>query len=104
MERLFDEKVKKLFKTLKALMFWPHPEEYKKYMVAFNMRENELIEEFKSIPEEKIKDMAEELNSSIQDFPLSIYVETTSDAILDVLCALISHHKELKGKCQRKCS
>lgn len=95
MKKLSDSEIKDLFKVLRALMCWPHPVEYNKYVSAFNIRHNEAYKDYKSLSEDKLLALTKRLNLFIKDFPLGVYIETTNECNLRcVMCP----HKTLKRK------
>lgn len=75
MKKLSDLEVKRHFKILKKLMFWPHPNEYEAYFHLFHLKKK--TEDIHINPSTLARESTE-LRKVISEFPLSVYIETTN--------------------------
>jgi len=78
MLKMSDSDVKRIFRSLKALMFWPHPPEFDPFLKYFHIKESSMLPEPISLAQEDLYREAQEIKSATERFPLSIYIENTN--------------------------
>ncbi|MBF0619631.1 MAG: SPASM domain-containing protein [Candidatus Omnitrophica bacterium] len=84
-----DQEIKDLFHDLKALMFWEHDSRFDGALRPFALRKNDLVAEYRDMPQEVLCQKANAIQDFTNDFPLSVYIETTNTC--NLRCVMCPH-------------
>ncbi len=93
MRKYSDDEIKRLFKIEKNLMLWPHPEK-NKHILEKDFRHVQRVQdpEFLNASEEELRSYALELKAYLDNFPLSVYIETTN--VCNLKCVMCPHENQ----------